>query len=120
MSNILVIFLTIGVTVFATESLVFVERLRLENNDNPRRWAMWLMIPSLVLAFLAAICFLVGSILNWCGYRQMQATGILNHSIDKYADSVFKAPSDRFDMVFALLLLLHHHYFHFFSTIVNC
>ena len=93
--NHLVIFITIGVTVFATESLVFVERLRLDNENNPRRWAMWLMIPNLVLACLASICFLVGSILNWCDYRNMQATGILNHSVDKYGDSVFKAPSDR-------------------------
>ena len=92
---VLVIFLTIGVTVFATESLVYVDRLRLENNINPRRWGMWLIVPNLVLAFLASICFIVASILNWCDYRSMQVSGILNHSVDKYADNVFKAPSDR-------------------------
>ena len=91
----LVVFVTIGVTVFANESLVYVERLRLENNENPRRWGMWLIVPNLVLAFLASICFIVASILNWCDYRSMQVTGILNHSVDKYGDSVFKAPSDR-------------------------
>ena len=91
----LVIFTTIGVTVFATESLVYVERLRVDLNDNARRWAMWLIIPNLVLSFLASLCFILASIFNWCDYRSMQVTGILSHSVDKYGDSVFKAPSDR-------------------------
>lgn len=95
----LVIFITIGVTVFATDSLVFVERLRVDNNEYPRRWAMWLMIPNLILAFLAAVCFLLGSILNWCDYQRFRATGFFNHSVDKYGDSVFKAPSDRFEVL---------------------
>jgi len=91
-----VIFTTIGVTVFATESLVYVERLRLTNNDHSRRWGMWLIIPNLVLSFLASICFILASIFNWCDYRSMQVTGILSHTVDKYGGSVFKAPSDRY------------------------
>ena len=90
-----VIFTTIGVTVFATESLVYVERLRLNNNENCRRWGMWLTVPGLVLSFLSSICFILASIFNWCDYRNMQVTGILNHSMDKYGGSVFKAPSER-------------------------
>lgn len=82
-------------TVFATESLVYVERLRSINNENSRRWGMWLVIPSLVLAFLASICFIFASIFHWCYYRSMHVTGILSHSVDKYGGSVFKAPSDR-------------------------
>lgn len=94
----LVIFTTIGVTVFATESVVYVERLRVVNlNDNSRRWAMWLVIPNLVLSFLASVCFILASVFNWCDYRSMQVTGILSHSVDKYGDSVFKAPSDRYE-----------------------
>ena len=93
----LVIFTTIGVTVFATESLVYVERLRLNNNDNCRRWGMWLIIPNLVLSFAASLCFVLASICNWCDYRTMQVTGFLNHSADKYNGSVvFKALSDRY------------------------
>ncbi|CAF2054051.1 unnamed protein product [Rotaria magnacalcarata] len=88
------IFTTIGVTVFATESLVYVERFRLNNNENPRRWAMWLFIPNLILSFLASLCFILASIFNWCDYRTMKATGILSHAVDKYAGSVFKAPSE--------------------------
>ncbi|CAF4546442.1 unnamed protein product [Rotaria sp. Silwood1] len=88
------IFTTIGVTVFATESIVYVERFHLNNNDYPRRWAMWLFIPNLVLSFLASLCFILASIFNWCDYRSMHATGILSHTVDKYAGSVLKAPSD--------------------------
>ncbi|CAF1047745.1 unnamed protein product [Adineta steineri] len=88
------IFTTIGMTVFATESIVYVERLRLNNNDNPRRWGMWLITPNIVLSFLASLCFIFASIFNWCDYRSMQVTGILSHSVDKYAGSVFKAPSE--------------------------
>jgi hypothetical protein len=91
----LVIFVTIGVTVFATESLVYVDRLRLSNNDNPRRWGMWLLIPNLIFSFVTSICFIVASILYWCDYRSMQVTGIFSHSGYKYNDSVSKAPSDR-------------------------
>ncbi|CAF0761450.1 unnamed protein product [Adineta ricciae] len=88
------IFTTIGMTVFANESLVYVERLRTSNNDNPRRWGMWLITPNIVLSFFASLCFVFASIFNWCDYRNMEVTGILNHSADKYAASVFKAPSD--------------------------
>jgi hypothetical protein len=95
-SSFLVIFTTIGVTVFATESLVYVERLRLAINESPRRWGMWLIVPSLILSFLASLCFILASIFNWCDYRNMQVTGILSHSVDKYGGSVFKAPSDRY------------------------
>ena len=91
-----VIFTTIGVTVFATESLVYVDRLRLDNNANSRRWGMWLIIPNLALSFLASICFILASIFHWCDYRSMQVTGILTHSVDKYGGSVCKAPSDRY------------------------
>jgi hypothetical protein len=83
-------------TVFATESLVYVERLRLNINVNCRRWGLWLITPNIVLSFLASLCFILASIFNWCDYRSMHVTGILNHSIDKYAGSVFKAPSDRY------------------------
>ncbi len=72
------------------------ERLRLNNNDNSRRWGMWLIIPSLALSFLASICFILASIFHWCDYRNMQVTGILAHSVDKYGGSVCKAPSDRY------------------------
>jgi hypothetical protein len=92
----LVIFTTIGVTVFATESLVYVERLRLNNNDNSRRWGMWLIIPNLVLSFLSSICFIIASVFYWCDYRSMEVTGILSHAADKYGGSVFKASSDRY------------------------
>ncbi|CAF2865463.1 unnamed protein product [Rotaria sp. Silwood2] len=88
------IFTTIGVTVFATESIVYVERLRSNNNDYPRRWAMWLFVPNLILSFLASLCFILASIFNWCDYRSMHATGILSHAADKYIGSVLKAPSD--------------------------
>ncbi|CAF1466994.1 unnamed protein product [Rotaria sordida] len=88
------IFTTIGVTVFATESMVYVERLRLDDNDYPRRWAMWLFIPNLILTFVASLCFILASIFNWCDYRSMHATGILSHTVDKYGGSVLKAPSD--------------------------
>lgn len=91
----LVIFTTIGVTVFATESLGYVERLRVNNNENPRRWGMWLILPHTILSFLASICFILASIFYWCDYRSMQVTGILSHAADKYGGSVFKAPSDR-------------------------
>jgi hypothetical protein len=100
----LVIFTTIGVTVFATESLVYVERLRLNNNDNCRRWGMWLIIPNLALAFMASLCFTLASIFNWCDYRSMRVTGILNHSADKYGGSVFKAPSDRYLFIYKLFI----------------
>jgi len=83
-------------TVFATESLVYVERLRLNINVNCRRWGLWLITPNIVLSFLASLCFILASIFNWCDYRSMHVAGILNHSIDKYAGSVFKAPSDRY------------------------
>lgn len=83
-------------TVFATESLVYVERLRLNTNENPRRWAMWLITPNIVLSFLASLCFTLASIFYWCDYRNMEVTGILTHSADKYGGSVFKAPSDRY------------------------
>ncbi|UJR22639.1 hypothetical protein I4U23_025679 [Adineta vaga] len=88
------IFITIGATVFANESLVYVERLKFPDNDNPRRWGMWLLIPNLVLSFLTSLCFIIASILNWCDYRSMQVTGIFSHSGDKYNGSVCKIPSD--------------------------
>lgn len=88
-------FIIIGVTVFANESLVYVERLRVENNEYPRRWGMWLLIPSLVLLFFTSICFITASILNWCDYRSMQVSGILSHSVGKLDGSVCKLPSDR-------------------------
>ncbi|CAF1122715.1 unnamed protein product [Rotaria sp. Silwood1] len=88
------IFTTIGVTVFATESLVFVGRLQVDNNDSPRRWGMWLLIPNVVLSFLTSVCFITASLLNWCDYRSMEVTGILSHSVDKYNGSVYKAPSE--------------------------
>ncbi|CAF2803347.1 unnamed protein product [Rotaria sp. Silwood2] len=88
------IFITIGVTVFATESVVYVGRLGLDNNENPRRWGMWLLIPNLVLSFLTSLCFLIASLLNWCDYRSMEVTGIFSHSVDKYNGSVCKAPSE--------------------------
>lgn len=93
---IVVIFITIGVTLFATESLVYVERLHFSNNETPRRWALWLFIPNLVLSFMSSIFFILASISNWCEYRSMQATGILSHAAEKYGGSVFKAPSDRY------------------------
>lgn len=96
------IFTTIGVTVFATESLVYVERLRVNNNENPRRWGMWLILPNTILSFLASICFILASIFNWCDYRSMQVTGILSHTVDKYGGSVFKAPSDTSNMTSAM------------------
>ncbi|CAF1063247.1 unnamed protein product [Rotaria sordida] len=88
------IFITIGATVFATESLVYVERLRLNNNENPRRWGMWLLVPNLILSFLTSLCFITASLLNWCDYRNMEVTGILSHNVDKYNGSVYKAPSE--------------------------
>ena len=91
-----VIFTTIGVTVFATESLVYVERFRLNYNVNPRRWGMWLFIPNLVLSFLASLCFILASIFNWCDYRSIQVTGTLSHVANKHGGSVFKAPSGRY------------------------
>ena len=91
----LVVFVTIGMTVFATESLVYVDRLRLSNNENPRRWGMWLLIPNLVLSFITSICFIISSMLNWCDYRNMQVTGILSHNIEKLNGSVCKFPTDK-------------------------
>lgn len=89
-------FVIIGVTVFANESVVYVERLRVENNEYPRRWGMWLLVPNLALSFLTSICFIVASILNWCDYRSMEVSGILSHSVGKLDGSVCKLPSDRF------------------------
>ena len=97
MDSVSAVFVTIGVTVFANESLVYVERFRINGNENPRRWGMWLLLPTPVLSLLASICFFVASILNWCDYRNMQVTGILSNSLDRYGDNVFKTPSDRFD-----------------------
>ncbi|CAF1112212.1 unnamed protein product [Adineta ricciae] len=88
------IFTAIGVTVFANESVVYVERLKLPDNDSPRRWGMWLLVPNLILSFITSICFIIASILYWCDYRSMQVTGIFSHSGDKYNGSVCKAPSD--------------------------
>jgi hypothetical protein len=79
-----VVFTTIGVTVFANESLVYVDRLHINNNNNCRRWGMWLIIPNLALSFIASLCFILASIYNWCDYRSMQVTGILSHTADKY------------------------------------
>jgi hypothetical protein len=92
----LVIFSMIGVTVFATEALVYVERLRLRMNENSRRWGMWLVLPHLILSFVASLFFVLASIFHWCNHRHMRVTGILSHSVDKYGGSVFKAPSDRY------------------------
>lgn len=85
----------IGLTVFSLESLVYVDRLRLDKNQNPRLWGMWLLIPNLILSFLTSICFFVASILNWCDQRNMKVTGILSHSAEKYDGSVCKLPSER-------------------------
>ncbi|CAF1048550.1 unnamed protein product [Didymodactylos carnosus] len=85
------VFTIIGLTVFATESLAFIERMH--TNLNSRRYGMWLMIPCLTFSFLAALCFIVAAILNWYDYKSMKVTGILNHSTDKFG-SVFKAPSE--------------------------
>jgi heme/copper-type cytochrome/quinol oxidase subunit 2 len=93
----LVVFIIIGVTVFAVESVIYVDRLKINNNINPRRWGMWLLIPNLILSFFTSICFIIASILNWCDYRSMQVTGIFSHSGDKLNDSVCKVPSERFD-----------------------
>jgi hypothetical protein len=81
--------------VFATESLVYVDRLRLSNNENPRRWGMWLLIPNLILSFLTSICFLTASLLNWCDQRNMKVTGIFSHSVEKFNGSVCKIPSEK-------------------------
>ncbi|CAF4076506.1 unnamed protein product, partial [Rotaria magnacalcarata] len=88
------VFITIGVTVFATESVRYVERLQIGNNDYPRRWGMWLLIPNIVLSFLTFACFITASLLNWCDYRHMQVTGILSHNVDKYNGSVCKGLSE--------------------------
>ena len=97
MDSVSAVFITIGVMVFANESLVYVERLRINGNETPRRWGMWLLLPTPVLSLLASICFFVAAILNWCDYRSMQVTGIMSNSLDRYGDNVFKTPSDRFD-----------------------
>ncbi|CAF1302187.1 unnamed protein product [Adineta steineri] len=87
------LFITIGVTVFANESLVYVERLRLSSNDNPRRWGMWLLVPNLVLALITSVCFSVASMLSWCDYRNnMRVHGMFSHSGDKFNGSVCKMP----------------------------
>ncbi len=90
-----VVFTIIGATVFANESLVYVDRLRENHNENPRRWGMWLLIPSLILSFFTSICFIIATILNWCDYRSMEISGILSHSVGKFNGSVCKLPSDR-------------------------
>lgn len=89
-------FATIAVTVFATESVVFVDRFRISLNEYPRRWGMWIMIPYLVLMFLGSVCCFLSSLLDWSDYRRMQVTGILSHSVDKYGDNVFKDPSEKY------------------------
>ncbi len=96
----IVVFTIIGTTVFANESLVYVERLRESHNENPRRWGMWLLIPNLILSFFTSIIFILASILNWCDYRSMQVSGILSHSVGKFNSSVSKFPSDRLKNLF--------------------
>ena len=103
----LVIFITIGITVFASESLVYVDRLRLNVNKSPRRWGMWLLIPNLILSFFTSMCFIAASLLYWWDYRSMEVTGILSHSGDKYNGSVCKLPSDRFIFYFKYKSYLH-------------
>lgn len=87
-------FSIIGTTVFANESLVYVERLNNERNVHPRRWGMWLLIPYLVLSFFTSIFFFISALLNWCDYRRSNISGILNHSVGKFNGSVDKLPSD--------------------------
>lgn len=92
----------IGLTVFALESLVYVDRLQLDNNQSPRRWGMWLLIPNLILSCLTSICFFISSILNWCDRRNMRVTGILSHSAEKFDGSVCKLPSEKFVSFFPI------------------